>query len=169
MRALPGPGHVVAPGRLGPPDTASDSADGVMVSASLTRTGSSEASSSASDTGRSPSRFATRTIECLDETQTNISSTPLGSAALLATGAVVIAFGEKRFDQCLTHVGGLGLVDLDTHAVADRHRAGGDHAAIDVDHTCPARAKGRVVFQITQGGDVHTRLGGDIDFGRIRA
>ena len=91
------------------------------------------------------------------------------SAALLATGAVVIAFGEKRFDQCLTHVGGLGLVDLDTHAVADRHRAGGDHAAIDVDHTCPARAKVRVVFQITQGGDVHTRLGGDIDFGRIRA
>jgi hypothetical protein len=30
-------------------------------------------------------------------------------------------------------------------------------------------AKVRVVFQITQGGDVHTRLGGDIDFGRIRA
>jgi hypothetical protein len=71
----------------------------------------------------------------------------------------VIAFGEKRFDQCLTHLGGLGLVDLDTHAVADGHRAGGDHAAIDVDHTCPTRAKGRVVFQITQGGDVHTRLG----------
>jgi hypothetical protein len=83
--------------------------------------------------------------------------------ALLAAGAVVIAFGEQYFDQRLAHIGGLRFIHFDAHAVRDLDGARRHHLAVDLDRTCAARAQRRLTLQVAQGGDVDTRLHGNID------
>src|SRR5262249_52178852 len=83
--------------------------------------------------------------------------------AFLTAGAVVIAFGEQYFDQRLADIGGLRFIHLDAHAVRDADGARRDHSAVDLDRTCAASTQCRLSLQVAQGGDVDTRLRGDID------
>jgi hypothetical protein len=85
------------------------------------------------------------------------------AAALFATRAIVVAFGEQQFHQRLSKIRRFGFVDLDFEAVRDPNRTRRDHGAVHLHRAHPACPEARLALEVAQRRDVHTGLGGHVD------